>query len=142
MKDSLLARVTERGLFVLLLLVAAWLFLRGHDAPGGGFLAGVIAGIAWALRAFTRGPEAGYTALRIDPDKLSAFGLLLATVTGALGAVLDGVYLSSHWADIELPLKLSFSVGTPMLFELGIFLVVLGVTTRIVLGLQQFTSAS
>ena len=134
---SIILRTATRLLFTLLLLFSIFILLRGHNEPGGGFIAGLVTGGAFVLYAFAYDVTAARRALRIEPLALIGAGLLLATGSGFLplfsGApFLTGKWVSLDWLDGE-PIK----IGTPIIFDIGVYLVVIGVTLTIIFNLAE-----
>jgi multicomponent Na+:H+ antiporter subunit B len=115
----------------LLLLFGLFLLVRGHNAPGGGFAGGLVVAAAYALHSFAFGVDAARRALLAHPSRLIATGLLFALGSGLLPVALGKEFLTSLWLDSDLGL------GTPLLFDLGVFLVVIGVVTTITFTLAE-----
>jgi multicomponent Na+:H+ antiporter subunit A len=129
--DSPIFRTAARLLMPLLLLFAVFLLLRGHNEPGGGFVGGLIAAAAFALYAIAFGVQRAQQALLVKPLTLLGAGLLIALLSG-LPAVLRGrPFLSALWAAGPLPL------GTPALFDAGVFMVVTGVVLMMIFSLAE-----
>jgi multisubunit Na+/H+ antiporter MnhC subunit len=128
---SLILRTATRVLMPLLLLFGVFLLLRGHNAPGGGFAGGLIVAAAYALHSFAFGGAAARRALLVDPSRLIGAGLLLALGCGAL-PILDGrEFLTTLWLNPRL------GIGTALLFDLGVFLVVIGVALTMTFTLLE-----
>jgi multicomponent Na+:H+ antiporter subunit B len=135
--NSLILRTTTRLVLTLLLLFAAFLLLRGHNEPGGGFVGGLVAAAAFALYIIAEGPAAARRALHVDPRSLIAGGLLVAAGSGALSLPRGEPFLTGQWGSLRLPGLAPVALGTPLLFDMGVFLVVLGVTQTIILALAE-----
>jgi multicomponent Na+:H+ antiporter subunit B len=118
---SLILRTSARVLMPLLLLFGLFLLLRGHNAPGGGFAGGLVVAAAYALHSFAFGGAAARRALYVDPSRLIGVGLLLAVGCGALPVLFGREFLTTLWLFPDL------GIGTPLIFDLGVFLVVIGV---------------
>jgi multicomponent Na+:H+ antiporter subunit A len=124
-------RTAARLLMPLLLLFAVFLLLRGHNEPGGGFVGGLVASAAFALYAIAFGVQRAREALLVRPLTLLGTGLLLAVGSG-LPAVLRGQsFLTAFWMSGPV------AVGTPVLFDIGVFLVVAGVVLMMVFTLAE-----
>jgi multicomponent Na+:H+ antiporter subunit B len=134
---SLILRTATRPLGILILLFALFLLWRGHNEPGGGFIAGLVAGGAFALHLLARGPEAARSALPVPPLVLVALGLLTALVSGLLGSLMGKPFLTGQWGKLPLPRREALGLGTPLLFDAGVFLLVAGITTAILLALAR-----
>ncbi len=119
--SSLILRTAARVLMPLLLLYGIFLLLRGHNAPGGGFAGGLVVAAAYSLSSFAFGVPAARRALIVDPSRLIAVGLLLAVGSGLLPVLTGKPFLKALWLTPEVGL------GTPLIFDLGVFCVVIGV---------------
>ncbi|WP_445619251.1 Na+/H+ antiporter subunit B [Kushneria sp. Sum13] len=131
---TLILSVAAQTLVPLQILFSLFLLLRGHDEPGGGFIAGLVVAGAFALHQFVNGPEATRRLLRVDPRDCIGFGLLLG-VGSALPAWWQGeAFLTAQWWEVPgLGLKLS----TPLIFDVGVYLVVLGAVLTAVITLTE-----
>ena len=134
---SVILSAAARFLLPLLLLFAAFLLLRGHHEPGGGFAAGLVAAGAVALVAFAEGPAAARRLLRADPLRLIGAGLLVAAASALAGLAAERGLLAGLWAAVPLGGGRALEVGTPLLFDVGVFLVVVGATLAVVLSLAE-----
>jgi multicomponent Na+:H+ antiporter subunit A len=124
-------RTAARLLTPLLLLFAVFLLLRGHNEPGGGFVGGLVASAAFALYAIAFGVRRARQALFVRPVTLLGTGLLIALASG-LPAVFRGQpFLTASW--ISAPI----AVGTPVVFDVGVFLVVSGVVLMMTFTLAE-----
>ncbi|CAN5595572.1 Na+/H+ antiporter subunit B [soil metagenome] len=128
--------ITAARLLMPLLLFSIFLLLRGHNEPGGGFAGGLVAASAFILLAISRDPATARAALRVEPQALIGAGLLVAVGSGVVGLLLGRPLLTGVWVAIDLP-GLSFYVGTPLTFDIGVYLVVLGATLTMVLTLAE-----
>jgi multicomponent Na+:H+ antiporter subunit B len=133
--SSLILSTAARYLLPLMLLFSVFLFLRGHNEPGGGFIGGLVAAAAFALYAFAFDVAHARRTLRIDPHVLVAAGLTLALTSGLLPLVFGKPFLTGLWLDAELPVI--GKAGTPLLFDLGVYLVVLGIMVMILFALAE-----
>lgn len=133
---SLILRTATRFLLSLLLLFAVFLLLRGHNAPGGGFVGGLFAAIAFVLYALAYTPAEARAALRVDPRTLVGAGLITAAAAGSLPLVIGRPFMTGLWRDLHTPLG-ELHLGTPVVFDIGVFLVVVGVTLTIILALIE-----
>ncbi|MCU0483519.1 MAG: Na+/H+ antiporter subunit B [Chloroflexi bacterium] len=136
MRSAILNTATTY-LLPLLLVFSVFLLLRGHNEPGGGFAGGLVAAAGFALLATGAGVEAARRALHVDPRTLIAAGLLVALLSTLPGMAIDGIFLAAAWWTIDLPGGGSFYVGTPLLFDLGVYLAVIGTVLAIVFALEE-----
>jgi multicomponent K+:H+ antiporter subunit A len=124
-------------LFPVIIMVAIYLFLRGHDLPGGGFAAGVTMSIALILQYMAGGTRCVEARLRIRPIRWIGLGLLCAAFTG-MGAWLFGhPFLTSYFRYLDLPAIGKVPAATALLFDLGVFAVVVGATVLILIALAH-----
>lgn len=122
-------------LMPLLLIYSIHLLFSGHNSPGGGFVGGMIAAAAFALYAVAADVPRAREALRIPPRLLIAAGLLVALVSGLPGMLQGKPFLTGLWSAITLPAV--GKLGTPLLFDTGVYFVVLGVVLQIVFALAE-----
>jgi len=133
---SLILRTATRFLMPLLLLFALFLLFRGHNQPGGGFVGGLVVAAAFVLYAIAYGVDAGRRALLVDPARLLGVGLLVALGSG-IPAVLRGrPFLTAMWTTVGID-RLVVDVGTPLVFDVGVFFAVIGVVLTIVFTLAD-----
>ena len=134
---SLILRTATRFVMPLLLLFSLFLLLRGHNEPGGGFAGGLVAGAAFTLLAIGTSVAVTRRALRREPRSLIGVGLLVA-IAGCVAGPLSGApVLTGRWIALPLPGGGTLDLGTPLLFDLGVYLVVVGVVLTIILSLAE-----
>ena len=130
---SLILQTATRYMLPLLVLFSVLLLIQGHHHPGGGFIGGLIVAGAIGLCGLAFDVETALRILRIAPQRLIGIGLLLALGSG-LGGMADGKpFLTSIWGTIALPALGKIELGTPLLFDAGVYLVVVGVAVTILL---------
>jgi multicomponent Na+:H+ antiporter subunit B len=134
-RDSLILRATTRLLFPLTLVFSVFLLLRGHNEPGGGFVGGLTAAAALALVVASDGLDKARQLLRLDPLVLVGVGLATALLSGVPPLLDGGAFLTGQWLDGKIPVIGHF--GTPLVFDVGVYLAVLGVVTAIVFELAE-----
>ena len=133
----LLLRMGARPLLALTLLLAAYIFLRGHHLPGGGFIAGLMTALALATQ-YLAGDFRWTTAqLNLDYQRLMGGGLALIGFTGLVSALFGYPFLTSAFTHAHLPIFGDFEIASAMAFDLGVYLVVVGAVMRILLELGQ-----
>lgn len=136
--DSFILRKSATFISLIVQIFAVYLFFRGHNLPGGGFIAGVASAIGILILIFANGSAIITRIIPFDPLRLCAWGLLVATVSGILGLLLSGAFLTHyHYKDPEFPVLGSLYLGTPQVFDLGVFMVVLGVVLKITIVLMD-----
>jgi multicomponent Na+:H+ antiporter subunit B len=134
--NSIILRTAARFLEPVLLLFSLFLLLVGHNEPGGGFVGGLVAASAFCLHALAYDAARAKWLTGIDPHTLIGIGLLCAFGAGLAAFIVDAPFLTGLWTEIgEGPDALH--LGTPLLFDVGVYLVVSGVTLLIVLTLME-----
>ena len=133
----LLFAVAARWSLPLAIVVSVYIFLRGHNAPGGGFVAGLITAVALLLRHIAHGVNGGPAWPRLDYTRITASGLLLAGATGVAAWGLGKPFLTSAHAEPVLPLIGALPLASVTLFDLGIYLTVVGTTMLTLVSLAD-----
>lgn len=113
----------------LLVMLGIFLFLRGHHEPGGGFVGGLVMAAALTVVGMGRGHLALRRMLRIDPLRLATIGALIGLASFVPGWIATGAPGAALWAPLEIPI--AGKIGTPTLFDLGVLLLVIGMSTSI-----------
>ncbi|ODN66873.1 monovalent cation/H+ antiporter subunit A [Methylophaga muralis] len=131
-----------RLLFPLMLMVAVFIFLRGHNLPGGGFIAGLIASVALISQYLANGIDWTNERLRIDMHRVIWIGLLIATLTGVVSMFIGYPFLTTSFTYLTWPVVGKFEVASAIAFDLGVFLVVVGATVMILVELGKLSHAS
>lgn len=134
---SLILSTATRFLMPLMLLFSLFLLLRGHHQPGGGFAAGLVAAAAFALYAIAHNVGAARQILRLDPRILIGLGLLLAGGSGLVSLLVNLPYLTGRWVIFHVPLLGKAELGTPLIFDGGVYLVVTGAVLTIIFSLME-----
>ncbi|MBN2364965.1 MAG: Na+/H+ antiporter subunit B [Calditrichaeota bacterium] len=133
----LIFRITSRYLLPIFLLFSLIVLYQGHNAPGGGFIGGLLAATAFIMSALAYGGKTARKKLKFNPATLVMLGLLTAVFSGILSLLKGDPFLTGLWIHIHLPLIGELHLGTPLLFDLGIFLTVIGITLWISFGLLE-----
>jgi multicomponent Na+:H+ antiporter subunit B len=132
---SLIFLTATTYLLPLLLLLSVYLLLHGHDFPGGGFVGGLVASAAFALYAISHGVEESRKLIRVDPQYLIGAGLLIALLGGCLPLLLGKPFLTGLWVTLEPVIE--WKIGTPVLFDVGVYFAVIGATLTIIFSLAE-----
>ena len=129
--------VLVRLLLPLACMVAFYLFMRGHNEPGGGFVAGLVLSVALLLQSIISGTHWVEAHLQLYPRRWIGMGLLFALATG-LGAIGWGFpFLASHTAHFTLPLIGDIHLASALFFDLGVFTLVVGSTLLILTAIAH-----
>jgi multicomponent K+:H+ antiporter subunit A len=136
--DWLLVPFTlTRLLFPVMLIVAVFLLLRGHDLPGGGFSAGMVVAIAIIVQYMIGGTEWTEDHVRLRPRVWVGTGLLLATGTGLAAWLFGRPFMTSYFAYAELPWIGKVPTASALLFDIGVFTLVVGATLLMLVALAR-----
>ena len=133
---SPILQTAVRLLMPLLLLFAVFLLLRGHNQPGGGFVGGLVVAASFVLYSIAFGVEAARRALLVRPSTLLGVGLLVALVSGLPAVAAGHAFMTALWTTVAAG-SMAIAVGTPLLFDVGVFLAVIGVVLTIVFTLAE-----
>ncbi|PWC56448.1 multisubunit potassium/proton antiporter, PhaA subunit /multisubunit potassium/proton antiporter, PhaB subunit [Azospirillum oryzae] len=133
----LIPSIIARLLFPVIGLVAVYLLLRGHDLPGGGFAAGLTASIALILQYMLGGTQWVEARLRVLPLRWMGLGLLLATGTGLAAWAFGRPFLTTYFSYAELPLVGTVPVTSALIFDIGVFALVVGATMLTLIALAR-----
>lgn len=129
--------VLVRLLLPIALVISFYLFLRGHNQPGGGFVAGLVMSVAFILQYMVAGTQWVEAQMSLRPLRWMGTGLLFATVTG-LGAMAVGYpFLTTHTWHFELPLLGDIHIASALFFDIGVYAVVVGSTLLILTALAH-----
>ena len=129
---SIIFSTMARLFFVLMLAVSLYMLFRGHNEPGGGFVGGLIAALAFALLALAENVRTARNALVVHPVTLMGGGLLLAVVSGLPGLLSDRSFLTHWWLELG-----SLHLGTATTFDIGVYCVVIGGVLCLVFRLYE-----
>jgi multicomponent Na+:H+ antiporter subunit B len=135
MQRSIILPVAARYLMPLLLIFSFFLLIRGHNEIGGGFAGGLVASSALLLYAIANSPSALRRLLPIRPQVIVALGLLVSLLAASMAIFFGKPFLTGIW--LPNPLPILGKVGTPVLFDVGVYLVVVGIATWILLSLAE-----
>jgi multicomponent K+:H+ antiporter subunit A len=138
----LMLKLVTRLLLPLAVLVTVHLFLRGHNLPGGGFIAGLVLAIAMVLLSLAHGEQWLNERLRTDFRHWIAAGLLIAALTGAGSGLLGHPFLTSTYDYPVLPLVGAVPLASASLFDLGVFLTVVGGTMVMLAAIGRLQPAA
>ena len=136
--NTLILKVASRLMVGLILIFAVYLLLRGHHSPGGGFAAALVAGTGFVLYFIAEGTAPVRRTLRVHPATLAGVGVLTALAAGSVGPLTGKPYLTGLWWSSGGRMMGAIEVGTPLLFDVGVFLAVLGAILTVLLALEEF----
>ncbi|PPI85831.1 Na(+)/H(+) antiporter subunit B [Marinobacter maroccanus] len=135
--NTLILHTAALAIMPLQLMFSIFLLLRGHDEPGGGFIGGLVAASAFVLYAFAFGAESTRKLLRISPRDILAAGLLFG-LASTIPALWSGqAMLTAQWWEVPLPGEGYLKLSTVLIFDIGVYLAVLGTLMTFVISLME-----
>lgn len=134
--NTVILHTASLFLLPLQLLFSMFLLLRGHDEPGGGFIAGLVAAGAFVLYLFAHGVESTRRILRVEPHDLIGLGLLLGVVSALPAMFLGQPLLTAQWWTFYL-LETEIKLSTVLVFDFGVYFGVMGSILAIVMSLNE-----
>jgi multicomponent Na+:H+ antiporter subunit A len=137
--QSMIFEQVTRMIFHVTLLVSLYVMLRGHNAPGGGFAGGLIAGAAFVFRILAGGSKGRIDIARVPPVALIAVGMVLAIGTGVVALVAGNQFLETAIVHVDLPLIGDVKLVSAAVFDLGVYLLVIGVVVIVLSNLASRT---
>ncbi|MCH4872872.1 MULTISPECIES: monovalent cation/H+ antiporter subunit A [Pseudomonas] len=129
--------VLVRLLLPIAFMVSMYLFMRGHNQPGGGFVAGLVMSVAFILQYMVAGTQWVEAQMSLRPLRWMGTGLLCATLTGVGSIPLGYPFLTTHTAHFNLPLLGDIHVASALFFDIGVYAVVVGATLLILTALAH-----
>lgn len=132
---SIILYLAARYLMPLLMVFSIFLLIRGHNEIGGGFVGGLVAAAAFILYAIANNVQEGRRILRVQPRVLIAAGLLVSLSSGLVGWLSGKPFMTGLW--LKDPLPVIGKIGTPLMFDVGVYLVVIGITLLIIFTLAE-----
>ncbi len=136
--NSLIFSTISRLLVGLMLLFSVFLLWRGHNEPGGGFIGGLVAAAGIIVYGLAEGPGMMRKLLRVAPQTLVLIGLLTSVVSGLLPLLQDSSFLTGMWLFIgATETEKGLGLGTPLIFDIGVYLVVVGGVSGMVIALEE-----
>jgi multisubunit Na+/H+ antiporter MnhB subunit len=133
---STILQTATRVLMPLMLLFAMFLLLRGHNQPGGGFVGGLVVASSFVLYSIAFGVDASRRALLVRPATLLGVGPLIALTSGLPAVITGQPFMTALWTEVTLG-RTAIALGTPLVFDVGVFLAVIGVVLTIVFTLAE-----
>ncbi len=133
---TLIFRTVAPYLASLMVVFSIFVLLRGHNEPGGGFIGGLIAASAFAIYGIACGVSPVRRALYFHPMGIAGFGLMIGTVAGIVSIFAGVPFMTGLWVYVPL-FNDTLALSTVLLFDIGVYLVVVGAITSIALALEE-----
>lgn len=137
MKPVLL-QLTSTYLKYILYILAIWFLLKGHNSPGGGFIAGLLVSSAFILDMLAYGAPAIKKSMKYNPISLTGMGVFIALLVSLIPVFFGKPFMQGLWLPtFELPMLGAVHLGTPLLFDLGVFIAVIGFVISVIFDLEK-----
>lgn len=141
--NSILLQTATGPIVLFQFLLSLFFVLRGHNLPGGGFIGGLLIASGISLYAIAFDVQKAQRVLRFKPVSLIGFGLLLSASSGLFASFFSLPFMKAHWGpELYIPLVGKIALGTPFLFDIGVYFVVLGMTVSVIFSLYQTEGGS
>jgi multisubunit Na+/H+ antiporter MnhB subunit len=135
--ESVILQIAARHMRPLLIILSVIVLYRGHNEPGGGFIGGLMLGAAYILYAMAFGVRQTQKRIVFNPVNLTALGLLTALLSG-LPSVMNGMpFMTGEWVTLFQGAALEIKLGTPLLFDLGVFFTVAGMLMLVMFSIME-----
>lgn len=128
--NSIILETAAKYLLILILAFSLWVLFRGHNAPGGGFIGGLMAASAFSLHLIAYGARKLKRLLLIELPVVLSLGLVFMIGSGLIGLFYHQPFLTSVWLR-------SIKLGTPLLFDMGVYLIVVTSILLIIYALEE-----
>ena len=133
---TVIFRTIAPYLSALMVLYSVFVLLRGHNEPGGGFIGGLIAASALAIFGIACGVAAVRRAIIVHPMSLAGFGLFISALSGVVSLFTNQPFMTSQWWQLDL-FTVHVKLSTPLIFDIGVYLVVVGAISSTALALEE-----
>jgi multicomponent K+:H+ antiporter subunit A len=140
-RHSLLLSVVAQSLLPLAVMVSIYIFFRGHNLPGGGFIAGLVTAVAIILQYIAQGVDWVKARMNVEYQRVVAVGLLIALVTGAASWIFNRPFLTSWFDYFDVPVLGKLELASAIAFDLGVYVTVVGSTLLILASLGKMTTS-
>jgi multicomponent Na+:H+ antiporter subunit B len=135
--NSVILQIATKYVRWLLVFFAIVALFRGHNQPGGGFIGGLLVSLSVVFYSFAFDANTAKAKLKLQPEGYIAFGLLLIILSVLPGLLKGKVLMSGVWTTFDLPIFGELKLGTPFLFDIGVFLAIIGVMLMFFFSLNE-----
>jgi multicomponent Na+:H+ antiporter subunit B len=136
--NAYLLQIAEKYVRWFLLIMALLALLRGHNLPGGGFIGGLLAALSVVFRGLAFNPHYARERLFMSPDTYMGLGLLFIILSLVPALFFSEPFMTGYWLQIKLAPEIVLKLGTPFLFDIGVFFIVIGVTLTFLFSKTKF----
>lgn len=135
--ESVILQIAARHMRPLLIVLSFVVLYRGHNEPGGGFIGGLMLGTAFILYAMGFGVKKTQESIFFSPVTLTAVGLLIALASGIPALFSGHLFMTGEWMALFPGTLLELKLGTPLLFDLGVYFTVAGMLTLVMFSIME-----
>lgn len=135
--ESVILQIAARHMRPLLIVLSFIVLYRGHNEPGGGFIGGLMLGAAYILYAMAFGVRKTQKSISFSPVNLTALGLLIALISGMPAWFTGSPFMTGEWITLFQGTVAELKLGTPLLFDLGVFLTVAGMLMLVMFSIME-----
>ena len=135
---SILVDVVTRLLFPSMMLLSAYFFFSGHNAPGGGFAGGLVAALALTLRYLAGGRREAEETLPVHPGKVLGIGIMFTTAAAVAPMFFGMPPLTSSYAEFDVPLIGDVTVPSALIFDAGVYVIVVGLIMHVLASMGAY----
>lgn len=125
--NSVLLQIATKYIKWILVVFALVALLRGHNHPGGGFIGGLLVGLSVVFQSLASNAKSAKDKLKIQPESYIVIGMMLIFISTIPGLFLKNTFMAGVWVSVPFPLLGELKLGTPFLFDIGVFMAVIGV---------------
>lgn len=134
--NTIIFRTVAPGIAALMLVFSIFVLLRGHNEPGGGFIGGLIGASGIAIYGIACGVREARKAMVVHPIALAGFGVFIAAISGLISLFAEVPFLTGLWWIFEIDGQ-EIALSTPLIFDIGVYAVVVGAISTIALTLES-----
>jgi len=135
--NSVILQLASKYIRWILIIFSVIVLVRGHNAPGGGFIGGLLAGLSLAYKGFAYTPDLLKREMKVKPEGFMALGLALVFLSIWPGLFFKTTLMEGVWFTIPLPFSEGLKLGTPFLFDIGVYFTVIGVSILFLFSLSN-----
>lgn len=134
---SYIIQLAASRLLPITILLSLLVFYRGHNDPGGGFIGGLIASAGFIFYAMAFDTKEAQRKLNISPLTLIVTGLSIAVISTLPALFVGNPFFTGEWISLQIPMAGTLKLGTPLLFDLGVYLTVWGIMLMIIFNIME-----
>lgn len=134
---SYIVQLAATRLLPVTLILSLLVFYRGHNEPGGGFIGGLMAAAGFIFYAMAFDTQEAEKKLRVSPLMLIVAGLSIAFISTLPSLFAGNPFFTGEWISLSIPLLGKLKLGTPMLFDLGVYFTVWGISVTILFNVME-----